>query len=150
MSVFFRLPYVILFFVPQCLVFPKTYELPMIHTWSSLGCLPFFRREGEIRRAGWGQRCEDIDRSQGPHARCWDQDGFRGWHTQVVDPLSELIRMDLPQMCNFPTKKLASSFPILCFLFRSEFVFINPNSKGQCGCGESFMTSGSPRAAAGD
>ncbi|XP_078435060.1 iron-sulfur assembly protein IscA-like 1, mitochondrial [Wolffia australiana] len=26
---------------------------------------------------------------------------------------------------------------------RSEFVFINPNSKGQCGCGESFMTSGS-------
>ncbi|KAI3855796.1 hypothetical protein MKX03_014791 [Papaver bracteatum] len=23
---------------------------------------------------------------------------------------------------------------------RSEFVFINPNSKGQCGCGESFMT----------
>ncbi|KAK8943050.1 hypothetical protein KSP39_PZI008863 [Platanthera zijinensis] len=26
---------------------------------------------------------------------------------------------------------------------KSEFVFINPNSKGQCGCGESFMTSGS-------
>ncbi|XWS43423.1 hypothetical protein CRYUN_Cryun16bG0102400 [Craigia yunnanensis] len=25
---------------------------------------------------------------------------------------------------------------------RSEFVFINPNSKGQCGCGESFMTTG--------
>ncbi|KAJ8440757.1 hypothetical protein Cgig2_005488 [Carnegiea gigantea] len=25
--------------------------------------------------------------------------------------------------------------------FRSEFIFINPNSKGQCGCGESFMTS---------
>eukprot|EP00249_Psilotum_nudum_P006412 c19735_g1_i1 orf=259-630(+) len=23
---------------------------------------------------------------------------------------------------------------------RSEFVFINPNSKGHCGCGESFMT----------
>mmetsp|Transcript_26874 Transcript_26874/g.75646 ORF Transcript_26874/g.75646 Transcript_26874/m.75646 type:complete len:126 (-) Transcript_26874:490-867(-) len=23
---------------------------------------------------------------------------------------------------------------------RSEFVFINPNSKGQCGCGESFTT----------
>ncbi|GAA0162766.1 chaperone [Lithospermum erythrorhizon] len=23
---------------------------------------------------------------------------------------------------------------------RSEFVFINPNAKGQCGCGESFMT----------
>uniref|UniRef100_A0A7N1A768 Core domain-containing protein n=1 Tax=Kalanchoe fedtschenkoi TaxID=63787 RepID=A0A7N1A768_KALFE len=23
---------------------------------------------------------------------------------------------------------------------RSEFTFINPNSKGQCGCGESFMT----------
>lgn len=23
---------------------------------------------------------------------------------------------------------------------RSEFVFINPNSKGQCGCGESFVT----------
>ncbi|KAA3456058.1 iron-sulfur assembly protein IscA-like 1, mitochondrial [Gossypium australe] len=22
----------------------------------------------------------------------------------------------------------------------SEFIFINPNSKGQCGCGESFMT----------
>ena len=29
---------------------------------------------------------------------------------------------------------------ILSFLHRSEFVFINPNSKGQCGCGESFMT----------
>ncbi|KAG0500222.1 hypothetical protein HPP92_000294 [Vanilla planifolia] len=26
---------------------------------------------------------------------------------------------------------------------RSEFVFVNPNSKGQCGCGESFMTSSS-------
>ncbi|GLT89981.1 hypothetical protein SLE2022_079360 [Rubroshorea leprosula] len=25
----------------------------------------------------------------------------------------------------------------------SEFVFINPNSKGQCGCGESFMTTSS-------
>lgn len=23
---------------------------------------------------------------------------------------------------------------------RSEFVFINPNAKGQCGCGESFTT----------
>jgi len=23
---------------------------------------------------------------------------------------------------------------------RSEFVFINPNSKGSCGCGESFTT----------
>lgn len=28
---------------------------------------------------------------------------------------------------------------------KSEFVFINPNSKGQCGCGESFMTSGSKK-----
>uniref|UniRef100_A0A0E0JD47 Core domain-containing protein n=1 Tax=Oryza punctata TaxID=4537 RepID=A0A0E0JD47_ORYPU len=26
---------------------------------------------------------------------------------------------------------------------RSEFVFINPNSKGECGCGESFMTTSS-------
>ncbi|KAJ6901377.1 hypothetical protein NC651_019208 [Populus alba x Populus x berolinensis] len=26
---------------------------------------------------------------------------------------------------------------------RSEFVFINPNSQGQCGCGESFMTTNS-------
>ncbi|RLN18940.1 iron-sulfur assembly protein IscA-like 1, mitochondrial [Panicum miliaceum] len=25
----------------------------------------------------------------------------------------------------------------------SEFVFINPNSKGECGCGESFMTTSS-------
>ncbi|KAK9126391.1 hypothetical protein Scep_015237 [Stephania cephalantha] len=30
---------------------------------------------------------------------------------------------------------------------RSEFVFINPNSKGQCGCGESFMTTSSAAAA---
>ncbi|KAK9127768.1 hypothetical protein Syun_016565 [Stephania yunnanensis] len=30
---------------------------------------------------------------------------------------------------------------------RSEFIFINPNSKGQCGCGESFMTTGSAAAA---
>ncbi|KAL6218437.1 hypothetical protein ACLB2K_011650 [Fragaria x ananassa] len=29
---------------------------------------------------------------------------------------------------------------------RSEFIFINPNSKGQCGCGESFMTTGSAGA----
>ncbi|PIA59051.1 hypothetical protein AQUCO_00400128v1 [Aquilegia coerulea] len=29
---------------------------------------------------------------------------------------------------------------------RSEFVFINPNSKGQCGCGESFMTTTSAGA----
>nr|KYP71118.1 hypothetical protein KK1_010362 [Cajanus cajan] len=26
---------------------------------------------------------------------------------------------------------------------RSEFIFVNPNSKGQCGCGESFMTTAS-------
>ena len=26
---------------------------------------------------------------------------------------------------------------------RSEFIFVNPNSKGQCGCGESFKTTGS-------
>ncbi|CAK9179150.1 unnamed protein product [Ilex paraguariensis] len=35
---------------------------------------------------------------------------------------------------------------------RSEFIFINPNSKGQCGCGESFMTtasSGSPKQGGG-
>ncbi|XP_052187748.1 iron-sulfur assembly protein IscA-like 1, mitochondrial [Diospyros lotus] len=30
---------------------------------------------------------------------------------------------------------------------RSEFIFINPNSKGQCGCGESFMTTSSADAA---
>ncbi|KAL5545861.1 hypothetical protein UlMin_005548 [Ulmus minor] len=30
---------------------------------------------------------------------------------------------------------------------RSEFIFTNPNSKGQCGCGESFMTTASSRAA---
>ncbi|XP_074584392.1 iron-sulfur assembly protein IscA-like 1, mitochondrial [Curcuma longa] len=30
---------------------------------------------------------------------------------------------------------------------KSEFIFINPNSKGQCGCGESFMTrSSTPNA----
>ncbi|KGN52189.1 iron-sulfur assembly protein IscA-like 1, mitochondrial [Cucumis sativus] len=29
---------------------------------------------------------------------------------------------------------------------RSEFIFINPNSKGQCGCGESFMTTSSAEA----
>ncbi|XP_073148328.1 iron-sulfur assembly protein IscA-like 1, mitochondrial isoform X3 [Henckelia pumila] len=30
---------------------------------------------------------------------------------------------------------------------RSEFIFINPNSKGQCGCGESFMTVSNSEAA---
>lgn len=30
---------------------------------------------------------------------------------------------------------------------KSEFVFINPNSKGQCGCGESFMTTSSSQNA---
>ncbi|XP_058205421.1 iron-sulfur assembly protein IscA-like 1, mitochondrial [Rhododendron vialii] len=30
---------------------------------------------------------------------------------------------------------------------RSEFIFINPNLKGQCGCGESFMTTSSAEAA---
>ncbi|XP_060675314.1 iron-sulfur assembly protein IscA-like 1, mitochondrial isoform X2 [Ziziphus jujuba] len=29
---------------------------------------------------------------------------------------------------------------------RSEFIFINPNSKGQCGCGESFMATSSSAA----
>ncbi|KAH7522467.1 iron-sulfur assembly protein IscA-like 1, mitochondrial [Ziziphus jujuba] len=29
---------------------------------------------------------------------------------------------------------------------RSEFIFINPNSKGQCGCGESFMTTSNSAA----
>ncbi|XP_042501322.1 iron-sulfur assembly protein IscA-like 1, mitochondrial [Macadamia integrifolia] len=30
---------------------------------------------------------------------------------------------------------------------KSEFIFINPNSKGQCGCGESFMTTNNAEAA---
>ncbi|GMG99483.1 hypothetical protein Nepgr_001323 [Nepenthes gracilis] len=30
---------------------------------------------------------------------------------------------------------------------RSEFIFINPNSKGQCGCGESFMTTSNTESA---
>ncbi|XP_042016451.1 iron-sulfur assembly protein IscA-like 1, mitochondrial [Salvia splendens] len=30
---------------------------------------------------------------------------------------------------------------------RSEFLFINPNSKGQCGCGESFLTASKSDAA---
>lgn len=53
-------------------------------------------------------------------------------------------------------------FSFACFLFscqlscsnlsvassdRSEFIFINPNSKGQCGCGESFMTMANAGAA---
>ncbi|KAG5237878.1 hypothetical protein OIU76_012692 [Salix suchowensis] len=32
---------------------------------------------------------------------------------------------------------------------RSEFIFINPNSQGQCGCGESFMTTSSSTTAKG-
>ncbi|CAL1360624.1 unnamed protein product [Linum trigynum] len=32
---------------------------------------------------------------------------------------------------------------------RSEFIFINPNSQGQCGCGESFMTTSTSSAAQG-
>lgn len=35
------------------------------------------------------------------------------------------------------------SLPYGGFSCRSEFVFINPNSKGECGCGESFMTTSS-------
>lgn len=35
------------------------------------------------------------------------------------------------------------------FMGRSEFIFINPNSRGQCGCGESFMTSGAEAAKSG-
>ncbi|KAA3473787.1 iron-sulfur assembly protein IscA-like 1, mitochondrial isoform X2 [Gossypium australe] len=31
----------------------------------------------------------------------------------------------------------------------SEFIFINPNSKGQCGCGESFMTTAGTAAKQG-
>lgn len=30
---------------------------------------------------------------------------------------------------------------------RSEFIFVNPNSQGQCGCGESFMTTSNKEAA---
>lgn len=37
---------------------------------------------------------------------------------------------------------LVPLIPNLFSFGRSEFVFINPNSKGQCGCGESFMTTG--------
>ncbi|XP_068668780.1 iron-sulfur assembly protein IscA-like 1, mitochondrial [Aristolochia californica] len=33
---------------------------------------------------------------------------------------------------------------------RSEFIFINPNSKGECGCGESFMTTGSAASKSSD
>ncbi|KAG1366277.1 Iron-sulfur assembly protein IscA-like 1, mitochondrial [Cocos nucifera] len=33
---------------------------------------------------------------------------------------------------------------------KSEFIFINPNSKGQCGCGESFMTTSTTQNAKSD
>ncbi|KAK6775345.1 hypothetical protein RDI58_026346 [Solanum bulbocastanum] len=32
-------------------------------------------------------------------------------------------------------------------ILRSEFIFVNPNATGQCGCGESFMTTTSSEAA---
>ncbi|KAI0496213.1 hypothetical protein KFK09_022522 [Dendrobium nobile] len=33
---------------------------------------------------------------------------------------------------------------------KSEFIFVNPNSKGQCGCGESFMTNSSKNTKSGN
>ncbi|PWA57743.1 hypothetical protein CTI12_AA374360 [Artemisia annua] len=45
----------------------------------------------------------------------------------------------------------STSSDFMCFTVsithQSEFIFINPNSKGQCGCGESFMTTSSTEAA---
>jgi hypothetical protein len=35
------------------------------------------------------------------------------------------------------TPPLTACPPLAC---RSEFVFVNPNAKGSCGCGESFTT----------
>jgi hypothetical protein len=52
----------------------------------------------------------------------------------VLEPVCEEIAMSL---CT-----LMVVLPIFCVLCccRSEFVFVNPNAKGSCGCGESFTT----------
>jgi len=50
---------------------------------------------------------------------------------------SHSLLLDLITGLNHVFKKNTIFLPLSC---RSEFVFINPNSKGQCGCGESFMT----------
>lgn len=49
-------------------------------------------------------------------------------------------------ICCFACIELVS---FICNLCRSEFIFINPNSQGQCGCGESFMTTSSSTTAKG-
>ena len=41
---------------------------------------------------------------------------------------------------NRPGSCMQSSTDMTCACCRSEFVFNNPNSKGSCGCGESFTT----------
>lgn len=93
-----------------------------------------FRWKGEVWWACRGERSQSTDRPQGFDACYRHQDGLCWWSIKVW----VLLHSDFLAL---PVYEFSVTNKSSCC--RSEFVFINPNSKGECGCGESFMTTGS-------
>lgn len=90
------------------------------------------RRERETRRAGHcARRRQNPGGQQGAHARRRHAHGLRERQAQA--------RASCPGVPTLVSvhSLLATDSPRAS---RSEFVFSNPNSKGSCGCGESFTT----------
>ncbi|CAH2049693.1 unnamed protein product, partial [Thlaspi arvense] len=96
-------------------------------------------RWGAVRRKG-GWRWRTIDESD------LEQGDEKGKFDELVEDKGVKILIDPKALMHV----IGTKMDFVDDKLRSEFIFINPNSKGQCGCGESFMTTSSAEAAKHD
>ncbi|CAH9148795.1 unnamed protein product [Cuscuta epithymum] len=67
----------------------------------------------------------------------------KGKFDELVEDKGVKILIDPKALMNV----LGTQMDFIDDKLRSEFIFVNPNATGKCGCGESFMTTTSAQAA---
>ncbi|KAK7814789.1 iron-sulfur assembly protein isca-like 1 [Quercus suber] len=67
----------------------------------------------------------------------------KGKYDELIDDKGVKVLIDPKAMMHV----IGTKMDFVDDKLRSEFIFVNPNSKGECGCGESFMTMSNAEAA---
>nr|XP_023897526.1 iron-sulfur assembly protein IscA-like 1, mitochondrial [Quercus suber]POE54597.1 iron-sulfur assembly protein isca-like 1, mitochondrial [Quercus suber] len=67
----------------------------------------------------------------------------KGKYDELIDDKGVKVLIDPKAMMHV----IGTKMDFVDDKLRSEFIFVNPNSKGECGCGESFMTISNAEAA---
>ncbi|KAM3685148.1 hypothetical protein ACJW31_11G096400 [Castanea mollissima] len=67
----------------------------------------------------------------------------KGKYDELIDDKGVKVLIDPKAMMHV----IGTKMDFVDDKLRSEFIFVNPNSKGECGCGESFMTTSNAEAA---